>query len=76
MTVCALCGEPIDPTDDRVWQATSCFTATRRTRSSGRQVGKSDRVVYRYLDKWAHDLCVQRLKAGRLGQAMLAFDDA
>jgi len=64
---CVLCQEPVDPDHEPAWQATSCFSRSGRTRSGG-TTGGADRVVYRYLDMWAHDKCVQQYKAGRLGQ--------
>jgi hypothetical protein len=62
---CYLCDDEIDPEGPgTLWQATSCFTARKRIRASGKQRDMSDRVVYRYLDTYAHDHCIQRLKRG------------
>lgn len=71
---CFFCSEPIDPDGPGVvWQATSCFTARQRLRASGRRRDMSDRVVYRYLQVFAHDDCVQKLKRGRLGQEAMVL---
>lgn len=68
---CFFCKKPIDPDGLQVWQATSCFTARKRVRSSGKQRDMSDRVVYRYLDVFAHDECIQKMKRGLTGQESL-----
>ena len=68
---CFFCADPITNDTPNVWQATSCFTAMSRTRASGRQRDMSDRIVYRYLDVYAHDHCIQEFKRGRLGQETL-----
>lgn len=69
---CFFCEEAIDPDGATTWQATSCFTRCKRIRSSGRRRDMSDRVVYRYLDVFAHDGCVHKFRAGiPAGQAAL-----
>lgn len=69
---CFFCHQPIDPDGPGVvWQATSCFTARTRIRGSGQRRDMSDRIVYRYLQTFAHDDCVQKMKRGRLGQEAL-----
>jgi len=64
---CFFCHEPIDPDDSLTWQATSCFSRSGRNRSGGSK-GGADRVVYRYIEEFAHDWCVSKMKAGHLGQ--------
>lgn len=69
---CFFCHEPVDPDGPgTVWQATSCFTARTRVRDSGRRRDMSDRVVYRYLDSFAHDDCIRQMQRGTLGQGAL-----
>jgi hypothetical protein len=66
---CYFCKEVIVPDGPgNVWQATSCFTARTRVRESGRRRDMSDRIVYRYLDVFAHDACIRKMQRGTLGQ--------
>jgi hypothetical protein len=66
---CFFCGDAIElEGPSTVWQATSCFTARTRIRGSGRRRDMSDRVVYRYLDVFAHDDCVRKMQRGTLNQ--------
>ena len=64
MSACFFCHEPVDPDGASTWQATSCFTRMQRVRASGKRRDMSDRIVYRYLDSFAHDRCIQRFKNG------------
>jgi hypothetical protein len=69
MTVtCFFCSKPIDPDGPTTWQATSCFTRRHRIRTSGRSRAMSDRVVYRYLEQFAHDECIAKNRRGLIGQ--------
>jgi hypothetical protein len=63
---CYFCDQPVDPDDRMTWRATSVFS---RTHGGG---SGANRVVVRYLDIWAHDLCVSKWKSGRhLQESML-----
>lgn len=71
---CFFCRDPIEPEGPgTVWQATSCFTARKRIRESGRRRDMSDRVVYRYLDVFAYDDCIRKMQRGTLGQESMTI---
>jgi hypothetical protein len=67
---CHFCGDPVNPDSRETWQATSCFSRSGRTRAGGSR-GGTDRVEYRRLEIFACAFCIDRLKAGRLGQESL-----
>lgn len=71
MTVCAICGEEINPNSRGVWQKCVGWTRVAGTRQSGKH-GGSDVRSRELLQEWAHDHCLTRLKQGvAAGQADL-----
>lgn len=67
MTRCAICCLPVDPTHHTTWQQTIAWKKVAGVRMSGKHGGVDVRG-YRDQQVWAHGHCLDRQKAGLLGQ--------
>lgn len=61
--VCALCGDPVDPASHNTLQKVEGWEKKAGTRWTGTH-GGSDIRGRRRLDRFAHELCVERERTG------------
>jgi hypothetical protein len=65
MNTCPLCGQPIDPSNPRVWQRVSGWEQKRKG-------GGTNAIALRRVEQeWAHPGCIMLAKDGRIGQETL-----
>jgi len=70
MITCAVCGDPVDPTDPNTWQGEHSWFRIAGERPSGRHGGRDHRNATP-LQEWAHGGCLYLEKNGLLGQEQL-----
>jgi len=73
MTRCRICGDPVDPFHHQTWQLTLAYTRVAGVRVSGKHGGRDFRGPYHDQQEWAHDHCLDKARAGLLGQETIAL---